>query len=282
MAPEPRPFLAAAVQMRSGLAPAENAAAALDLVAAAAARGARFVSTPEMTNIVDRDADRLFRSLRPEAETEEIGRFAEAARRLGLWLHIGSLAIRTGPRRAANRGFLFAPDGRIAARYDKIHRFDVDLPGGESWRESNVYDAGSEAVVAKTPLAAFALTICYDLRFPQLYRAAARAGAEVFLVPAAFTRQTGAAHWHVLQCARAIECGAFVVAAAQGGTHADGRETFGHSLIVGPWGEILAEAAGDEPGVVLAEIDPARSVEARRRIPNLALENEIAVRTVSA
>jgi predicted amidohydrolase len=282
MPPEARPFLAAAVQMRSGLDPAANAKAALDFVAAAAAKGARFVSTPEMTNVVDRDADRLFATIRPEAETAEIGRFAEAAGRLGLWLHVGSLAVRTGARRAANRGYLFAPDGRVAARYDKIHRFDVDLPGGESWRESRVYDAGSEGIVARTALADFALTVCYDLRFPHLYRACAQAGAEVFLVPAAFTRQTGEAHWHVLQRARAIECGAFVVAAAQGGVHADGRHTFGHSLIVGPWGEILAEAAGEEPQVILAEIDPARVADARARIPNLKLENEFAVRTIEA
>lgn len=268
--------------MRSGLSRSSNVRAALDLVAAAAARGARFVSTPEMTNIVDRDANRLFESIRPEAETEEIGLFADAARRLGVYLHIGSLAIRTGARRAANRGFLFAPDGRIAARYDKIHRFDVDLPGGESWRESRVYDAGSEAIVARTPLAAFALTVCYDLRFPKLYRAAAQAGAEIFLIPAAFTRQTGEAHWHVLQRARAIECGAFVVAAAQGGVHEDGRSTYGRSLIVGPWGEILAEADGDDPQVIVAEIDPARAADARRRIPNLKLESEISVRTIEA
>lgn len=282
MQPEARPFLAAAIQMRSGLDRATNAKAALELVAAAAAKGASFVSTPEMTNVVDRDAGRLFETIRPESGTAEIAEFADAARRLGIYLHVGSLAVRTAERRAANRGFLFAPDGRIAARYDKIHRFDVDLPGGESWRESRVYDAGAEAVVAKTPLANFAMTVCYDLRFPQLYRADAQAGADVFLIPAAFTRQTGEAHWHVLQRARAIECGAFVVAAAQGGVHEDGRHTFGHSLIIGPWGEILAEARGEDPQIIVAEIDPARAADARARIPNLKLENDIRVRIVEA
>lgn len=282
MQPEARPFLAAAIQMRSGLDRATNAKAALELVAAAAAKGASFVSTPEMTNVVDRDAGRLFETIRPESGTAEIAEFADAARRLGIYLHVGSLAVRTAERRAANRGFLFAPDGRIAARYDKIHRFDVDLPGGESWRESRVYDAGAEAMVAKTPLANFAMTVCYDLRFPQLYRADAQAGADVFLIPAAFTRQTGEAHWHVLQRARAIECGAFVVAAAQGGVHEDGRHTFGHSLIIGPWGEILAEARGEDPQIIVAAIDPARAADARARIPNLKLENDIRVRIVEA
>ncbi|MEQ1930577.1 MAG: carbon-nitrogen hydrolase family protein [Parvularculaceae bacterium] len=273
-------FLAACVQMRSGIDRRANVAAASRLIEEAARRGAAFVSTPEMTNVLDRSAERLFAHLDVETSAPEVGEFAALARRLKIFLLIGSMAVRTEAKRAANRSFLFAPDGTLAARYDKIHRFDVDLPNGESWRESNVFDAGAEAIVAKTPLAAFGLTVCYDLRFPHLYRAMARAGADVLCAPAAFTKQTGEAHWHALLKARAIENGAFVIAAAQGGVHEDGRATFGHSLIIGPWGECLAEADSAEPGVILAEIDPARARDARARIPNLALENEIGVRVV--
>jgi len=273
-------FLAACVQMRSGLDRRRNVAAACAMIEEAADRGARFVSTPEMTNVLDRDATRLFAHLDEEGSAFEIEAFAALARSRNIFLHIGSMAIRTGPRRAANRTFLFAPDGRIVARYDKIHRFDVDLPNGESWRESNVYDAGREAVIARTPLAAFGLTVCYDLRFPHLYRTLARAGAEILCVPAAFTKQTGEAHWHALLRARAIENGAFVVAAAQGGDHEDGRSTYGHSLIIGPWGEIVAEAAEAAPGIILGEIDTKRAAESRARIPNLGLENAISVRIV--
>ncbi len=275
-------FLAACVQMRAGIDRRKNVAAASALIEDAAARGARFVSTPEMTNVLDRSAERLFAHLDDEEGAFEIGAFAALAQRLGIFLHVGSMAIRTGPRRAANRTFLFAPDGRVAARYDKIHRFDVDLPNGESWRESNVYDAGTDAVVCQTPLASFGLTVCYDLRFPHLYRALARAGADVLCVPAAFTRQTGEAHWRALLRARAIENGAFVIAAAQGGDHEDGRATYGHSLIISPWGEIIAEAAGADPGVILGEIDPQKAAESRARIPNLGLENAISVRVFPA
>lgn len=273
-------FRAACVQMRSGLDRRANVAAAAALIDKAASDGAKFISTPEMTNVLDKNADRLFSHLDDEAHTDEIAAFAALAERLKIWLHVGSMAIRTAPRRAANRSFLFAPDGRIAARYDKMHRFDVDLPNGESWRESNVYDAGQCAVIAKTPLAAFGLSVCYDLRFPHLYRAMAQAGAEVLCVPAAFTKQTGEAHWHPLLRARAIENGAFVIAAAQGGVHEDGRATFGHSLMIGPWGEILAEAKSADEDVILGEIDPAKAKDARARIPNLALENAIRVQTV--
>lgn len=266
------PFLAACVQMRSGLDRSKNAAEACGLIAEAAGMGARFVATPEMTNVVDRKASRLFESLPEEAGLSEIGTFSEAAQKHGIWLLIGSMAVKLEERRAANRAFLFAPDGSIAARYDKLHMFDVDLPNGESWKESKVYRPGGEAILAKAALAKFGLTICYDVRFPNLYRQLAQEGAEVLCVPAAFTRQTGEAHWKTLLTARAIETGSFVVAPAQGGTHEDGRETYGHSLIIGPWGETLAEAPGDEPGVILAEIDPSAAHKARQRIPNLALE----------
>lgn len=274
-------FLAACVQMRSGIERAKNVAQACTLIAEAAGKGARFIATPEMTNVVDRKADRLFETLPGEDALAEIAAFSEAAKDHGVFLLIGSMAVKIGERRAANRSFLFAPDGSIAARYDKIHMFDVDLPNGESWKESNVYRPGDRAVLAKTPLAQIGLTVCYDVRFARLYRMLAKAGAEVLCVPAAFTRQTGIAHWKTLLTARAIENGAFVVAPAQGGTHEDGRQTFGHSLIVGPWGEILAEADGDEPGVILAEIDPAAAAQARQRIPNLGLEQSFEVSIVT-
>jgi predicted amidohydrolase len=273
-------FLAACVQMRSGVERARNVAAALELIADAAGKGARFIATPEMTNVLDRNADRLFASLPEEDALAEIAAFAEAAKRWSTHLLIGSMAVKTGVRRAANRSYLFGPDGRILARYDKIHRFDVDLPGGESWRESNVYDAGRNAIVVETPLARLGLTICYDVRFPSLYRRLAQAGAELLLIPAAFTRQTGVAHWRTLVIARAIETGSFVMAPAQGGDHEDGRATYGRSLIVGPWGDPLAECPHDDPGVILAAIDPGKSAEARRRIPNLALETAPEVLTI--
>ncbi len=270
-------FRAACVQMRSGLDRAANVAAAIAMIGEAAGKGAHFIVTPEMTNVVDKNAARLAAAL-PEGEAiEEIAAFSAAAADNGVWLLIGSLAVNRGDGRLANRSFLFGPDGEIAARYDKIHMFDVDLDGGESWRESRIYAPGEKAVVVSTPLASIGLTICYDLRFPHLYRALARAGAELMCVPAAFTRQTGRAHWKTLLGARAIECGAFIIAAAQGGLHEDGRETYGHSMIISPWGETLAEARGDEPGIILADIDPARAAKARRQIPNLALESAFEV-----
>ncbi|WP_428408322.1 carbon-nitrogen hydrolase family protein [Hyphococcus sp.] len=276
-----KPFLAACVQMRSGLDRAKNAADACTLIAEAAGKGAQFIATPEMTNVVDRKASRLFETLPDEDGLAEIGIFSDAAKAHGVWLLIGSMAVRLKERRAANRAFLFAPDGSVAVKYDKLHMFDVDLPNGESWKESNVYQPGDKAVLAETPLAKLGLTICYDVRFPYLYRQLAQAGAEVLCVPAAFTRQTGIAHWKTLLTARAIETGSFVVAPAQGGTHEDGRETYGHSLIIGPWGEVLAEAPGDEPGIVLAEINPAAAKEARQRIPNLALEQSFKLTIVT-
>ena len=190
------------------------------------------------------------------------------AKDLGIWLSVGSLAIKVAADKVANRSFLMGPDGRIHARYDKIHMFDVELPNGETYEESRNYRPGGEAVVADTPFGRLGLTICYDLRFPHLYRALAKAGASYLTVPSAFTQVTGEAHWHVLLRARAIETGCFVFAAAQSGTHENGRKTFGHSLIVGPWGEVLADG-GTQTGVVTADIDPARVSEARGRIPAL-------------
>lgn len=267
----PVAFRAACVQMRSGLDRESNLAAALELIAEAARRGAHLIVTPEMTNVLDRDGAKLRASLPVEAGLAEVGAFAAAAAAHGVWLLIGSMAVGRSDGRLANRSFLFGPDGEIAARYDKMHMFDVDLATGESWRESRVYAPGETAVVASTPLGKIGLSICYDLRFPHLYRAMARAGASVMTVPAAFTRTTGRAHWRTLLTARAIECGAYVIAAAQGGVHEDGRETYGHSMIIGPWGDVLAEAKGDEPCVILAEIDPEKVARVRREIPSLQL-----------
>lgn len=267
-----RTFRAACVQMRSGIGRRANLEDALALIAEAAGKGADFIATPEMTNAVDRKAKRLLDGLPEEAGLEEVAAFAGAAKKHGAWLLIGSVAASDGAGRAANRSMLFSPEGAIAARYDKLHMFDVDLPGGESWKESKVYSPGAEAVLVETPFAKLGLSICYDVRFPSLYRRLAQAGAEILCVPAAFTRQTGEAHWKTLLTARAIENGAFVAAPAQGGLHEDGRETYGHSLIIGPWGEILAEAPDDAPGVVLADINLGEAHEARSRIPNLGLE----------
>ncbi len=276
------PFIVACVQMRSGLDRAANTRDALALIAEAAKGGARFVATPEMTNVIDSKSSRLLATLPSEDALEEISAFSAAAKEHGIWLLIGSLAVNIGDGKAANRSFLFGPNGEIVARYDKLHMFDVDLPNGESWKESKIYEAGSEAIVADTPLAKIGLTICYDVRFPRLYRGLAQAGAEVLCVPAAFTRQTGEAHWKTLLTARAIENGAFVIAPAQGGRHEDGRETYGHSMIVGPWGEILAEAADDTPGLIFAKIDLAASKEARQRIPNLGLEQNFKISKVTS
>jgi predicted amidohydrolase len=266
--PEHTTFRAALVQLCSGREIAPNMAFATGLIRAAAGRGAHYIQTPENTALVELSSDRLFERIRPEAETTILGTFADLARNLGVWLHIGSVAIRVGERKAANRSFLFAPNGDVAARYDKIHMFDVDLPSGESYRESKNYQPGSSAVNVLLPWGMLGMTTCYDLRFPEQYKALARAGADFLAVPSAFTRQTGQAHWQVLLRARAIETGCFVLAAAQGGEHEVGRATYGHSMIVSPWGEVLAEG-GDEPGLIAAEIDPAQVVAARQRIPAL-------------
>ena len=262
-------FIAAAIQMRSGTDPAANAETLRERVAEAAGRGARYVQTPEMTGAVQRDRRALLSVLRDEESDVVVRTAAELARTHEIFLHIGSTPIPLGEEMVANRAFVFAPDGSIVCRYDKMHMFDVDLDNGESWRESAVYRPGEQVVVADLPFASVGLAVCYDLRFPELFRRQALAGADILTVPAAFTRQTGEAHWHVLQRARAIENGAFVIAAAQGGVHEDGRETYGHSLIVDPWGNVIAETAGDEPAVITAEIDTGAVGLARGKIPNL-------------
>jgi predicted amidohydrolase len=261
-------FTAALVQMRSGLSPKANLEAAITLIGEAKERGADYVLTPEMTNILEVKRERLFATIAPEESDASLAAFCELARKLGIFVHIGSLAIKLSAEKAANRSFLIDSKGDIVARYDKIHMFDVDLDNGESYRESRSYRPGDIAVAVDLPWGRLGLTVCYDLRFPALYRALAEAGCSFLTIPSAFTKQTGEAHWHVLNRARAIENGAFVLAAAQGGTHENGRETFGHSLVVDPWGRILAEA-GTEPGVILARIDPAEVTAARARIPSL-------------
>jgi len=259
----------AAIQMRSGTEIGRNLADVEALVREAAGAGATYIQTPEMTGALVRDKASLRAMIQPQERDPVSQRAAELAAELSIHLHIGSTAIALPDGKVANRAFLFSPRGRLAATYDKIHMFDVDLDNGESWRESATYEPGREAVVAELPFGRLGLAVCYDLRFPQLFRAEAMAGAEILTVPAAFTRQTGEAHWHALLRARAIENGAFVIAAAQGGTHEDGRETFGHAMIVDPWGRIVAEADHDSPGVVLADIDLAQVAAARAKIPNL-------------
>ncbi|WP_214469467.1 carbon-nitrogen hydrolase family protein [Mesorhizobium sp. dw_380] len=262
-------FKAAAVQMRSGESPERNAVDLERLVRRAAAQGATYIQTPEMTGALIRDRQARAASFTSEDKDVVVATAHRLARELGVFLHIGSTAILRADGKLANRALLFGPDGATLATYDKIHMFDVDLDNGESWRESAAYEPGTEAVVTEVAGVKLGFAVCYDLRFPQLFRAEALAGADLLTVPAAFTRQTGEAHWHVLLRARAIENGAYVVAAAQGGLHEDGRETYGHSLIVDPWGRIIAEAAHEEPDVIVAEIDPAQSLAARKKIPNL-------------
>ena len=261
-------FNAAMIQMRSGLDPAANLATVLKLIDEAKEAGADYVLTPEMTNILAAKREQLFAKIVAEEQNATLTTLREVARKLAIYIHIGSLAIKASPEKAANRSFLIDRRGEVVARYDKIHMFDVDLAGGESYRESNTYRPGDLAMVADLPWGRLGLTVCYDLRFPALYRALAEAGASFLAIPSAFTRQTGEAHWHVLQRARAIENGCFVFAAAQGGKHENGRETYGHSVVVDPWGRILAEG-GIEPGVVMAQVDPSEVVAARSRIPSL-------------
>ena len=255
-------------QAQTGIDPARNAADLVRAVDEAAAGGAAMLFTPEMSGLLDQDRARAARHLRSEADDLVLAAVREAAARNRIWVHLGSLAL-AGERadgRLVNRGFLIDESGAVRARYDKLHLFDVDLPTGESWRESAAYAPGERAVVADTPAGPLGMAVCYDLRFPDLFRSLTGAGARILAVPAAFTVPTGKAHWHVLLRARAIEAAAFVVAAAQAGRHEDGRETFGHSLVIDPWGEVLLDM-GPEPGLGFAEVDPTRVDEVRARIP---------------
>ena len=267
-------------QSCTGTDPGANAQALTEAVEQASAGGAEMLFTPEMSGLLDRDAKRVADNLRREEDDQVLATCREAASRHGLWLHLGSLAVRTDDGKLANRGFVIDPTGAVRARYDKIHLFDVDLPTGESWRDSAVYRAGESAVVVEnTPLGRLGLTICYDLRFPDLFSRLSEAGAQAIAVPAAFTVPTGRAHWDVLLRARAIESEAFVVAAAQSGRHEDGRNTYGHSLVVSPWGDVLLDM-GEDIGVGFADIELSLVGEVRQRIPALDHRRPIAAAMV--
>jgi predicted amidohydrolase len=262
-------FRAACIQFCAGRSVEDNVATASRLIADAVRGGARIVMTPEMTGLIEMDAEALRGKTRAEADDPALAALRALARELETWLLIGSLALKTREERLANRSFLIAPDGAVAARCDKIHMFDVTLANAETYRESRRYRPGCEAVVADLPWGRLGMSVCYDVRFPALYRTLAQAGAQFLSIPSAFTRPTGEAHWHVLVRARAIETGAYVFAPAQEGEHEAGRSTYGHSVIVDPWGEIVAEAASGE-AVIAADIEPGRVEAARRRIPALA------------
>ena len=263
-------------QSRTGIDPAANADALVTAIEQAGSGGAEMLFTPEMSGLLDRDAERARRNIRSAGEDNVLAACREAAKRNNLWIHLGSLAVTSESGKFANRGFVIDSGGEIRASYDKIHLFDVDLPTGESWRESKVYSGGSDAVIVDgTPVGKLGLTICYDLRFPALFQSLTDAGAQLVSVPAAFTVPTGKAHWEILLRARAIEAGVFVVAAAQCGRHEDGRETYGHSLLVDPWGTILLDM-GDQVGVAFSEIDLAKVDEVRGRIPAIRHRRPVA------
>ncbi|MES2197097.1 MAG: carbon-nitrogen hydrolase family protein [Pseudomonadota bacterium] len=272
-----QPFTAAMIQMCSGLLPEANLEQGTRLIRQAAADGADYVQTPEVSNMIQANRNGLFEHLAPEEDDLSLRAYRALARELKIHLHIGSLALRFSPEKAVNRSFLIGPDGMVLASYDKIHMFDIDLPGGESYRESANYQPGETAVISDLPWGRIGLTICYDMRFPALYRALAETGASFLTAPSAFTVRTGEAHWHTLLRARAIENGCFMFAAAQAGTHESKRQSFGHSLIIAPWGEILAEGSGTETGVIMAKIDPALVETARKTVPSLQHGRRFAV-----
>ncbi|MGQ9369123.1 carbon-nitrogen hydrolase family protein [Azospirillum sp. ST 5-10] len=274
---------AACVQVNAGPEIAPNLTAAGELVRRARDAGADFIATPENVSMIVQGRRKVLDRVRAEGEHPAVPFFAELARETGAWLLAGSLGILLDDgERVANRSYLFDATGAVAARYDKIHMFDVDLANGESYRESATFRPGDRAVVADSPWGGIGLSVCYDVRFPQLYRSLAKAGAGILTVPAAFTVPTGRAHWHVLLRARAIETGCFVVAPAQVGTHDQGRKTYGHSLIVSPWGEVLADAGGEEVGIVTAELDLARVAEARGMVPSLTHDRPFAAARAGA
>jgi predicted amidohydrolase len=263
-----RKLRVAAVQLRSGIEPAANRAHATPFLREAAAAGARLIATPECTVVLDRDRERMLATVGSEKTDPELAAWGRMAQELGVWLLLGSGSVDAGNGKVFNRSFLYDPNGKVAARYDKINLFDVTLGGSENYRESDTFEGGAKAVLASGPMEAkIGLTICYDVRFPLLYSALARAGAEVIAVPAAFTVPTGQAHWETLLRARAIETAAFVIAPAQGGRHEDGRSTWGHSMIIDPWGKVLAKLDHDEPGVIVADLDLEQVAAARGKIP---------------
>ena len=264
----------AVLQMTAGIDPAENSATIVAAAERAAGEGAAMLFTPEMSGLLDRNRKRAAPHIVAEAANPVLAATREAAARHGLWIALGSLAVLREDARFANRSLLVAPDGEIAARYDKLHMFDVDLASGESWRESNAFAPGEDVVTAATPLGRLGLTVCYDIRFPALFEELGRRACDAIAIPSAFTVPTGKAHWHLLQRARAVEASAWVIAAAQTGHHADGRETYGHSLVVDPWGEVVLDM-GTEPGLGFATIDPARTAQVRAQLPSLANRREI-------
>ncbi len=260
----------AVLQMTTGIDPAGNAATLVGAVGAAAMAGAEMVFTPEMSGLLDRNRERARAHIAAEADNPVLAAVQEAAARAGVWVAIGSLAVLREDGRWANRSLLVNASGEVVARYDKLHMFDVDLASGESWRESSAYAPGETLAVAETPIGRLGLTICYDLRFPGLFEALGKAGCDAISIPAAFTVPTGAAHWHILQRARAIEASAFVIAAAQVGTHEDGRSTYGHSLVVDPWGDVLLDMGGEAAGLGFVDLDRKRLAEVRAQLPSLA------------
>lgn len=269
----------ALLQMCSGIDPARNAQTITDAAKAAAGEGARILFTPEMAGLIDRKKARASAHVTPEGDNLVLARLVEAAMHEKIWIALGSIPVALdgggGPARWVNRSFLISDTGKIIARYDKIHMFDVQLDGGEAWRESSTYQAGDTAVSAQTPAGRLGLAICYDIRFPALFEALGQQGCDMIATPAAFTVPTGQAHWHVLQRARAIEASAYIICAAQIGEHEDGRTTYGHSLVVDPWGEILLDLGGDEPSLGFAEIDLKRVTKTRTQIPSLANRRNI-------
>jgi len=268
----------AVLQMTAGIDPAANADALVTAAAEAAAGGALMLFTPEMSGLLDRDRTRAADHIVPEADNPVLAAVRAAAARHGIWIALGSLAVTAGDGQWANRSLLIDAQGKVAARYDKIHMFDVDLATGESWRESNAYRPGEAVVSAEnTPVGRLGLTVCYDIRFPALFEALGQRTCDVIAIPAAFTVPTGAAHWHLLQRARAVEASAWVVAAAQVGTHEDGRQTYGHSIVIDPWGDIVLDMGGEAPGLAFAEIDPARTASVRAQLPSLANRREIII-----
>lgn len=267
----------AVLQMTSGIDPGANAQVLTGAIGAAEMGGATMVFTPEMSGLLDRERARAAQSIVPEEQDPVLAAVRDAAARAGIWVALGSLAVAREDGRWANRSFVIDSAGSIVARYDKIHMFDVDLATGESWRESAAYAPGEALGVVDTPLGRLGLAVCYDLRFPALFEALGRQRCDLIAIPAAFTAPTGAAHWHVMQRARAIEASAYVVAAAQVGRHQDGRVTYGHSLVVGPWGEVLLDMGGEAAGLSFAEIDPARIAEVRAQLPSLANKRVIPI-----
>jgi predicted amidohydrolase len=260
----------ALLQMTSGIDPEANAATIVQAIGAASMGGAAMLFTPEMSGLIDSNRKRAAAHIVPEAQDKVLAAVRDAAARAGVWVAVGSLAVLRDDGKRANRAFVIDGAGEIVARYDKLHMFDVDLASGESWRESNAYTPGDAVVVVETPVGRLGLAICYDIRFPALFEALGRAKCDVIAIPAAFTVPTGDAHWHLLQRARAVEASAYVVSAAQVGSHEDGRSTYGHSVVIDPWGDVLLDMGGDAAGLSFAEVNPMRIAEVRAQLPSLA------------